>query len=49
MTSEMYQSLKPTERVMYDELCGWCVKITARLDALTQVIEKAVAEGETDA
>jgi len=40
MTKEQYESLSPSEKLMFDEMFTWSGMVNRRLDALTQVVEK---------
>lgn len=48
MKKELYESLTPNEKLMYDEFVFFTKTVVSRLDALTEVIQKLMALASED-
>lgn len=48
MNQDVYNSLSPKEKMIYDELVSFTHKMGARLDALTQATMKLLEEATKD-
>lgn len=46
MKKEMYETLSRNEKLMYDELSSFAVRVTERLDETIELLKTIIAMGE---
>lgn len=44
MTKEVYESLSPKEKMMYEELAGFAKRLAERMDEMTLVLKAMLQE-----
>lgn len=47
MTKDIYETLTPKEKLMYDELAAFSKRLNDRMEELTQVLSNILKEANT--